>query len=165
MHQINNKLEVPKLTNDFRRDGQPRPEDGEIHHKDDGRTVVNVNATTLYALSICKRPKDLDSFKMGWEMAMSLVRPFVAARSLNGLSSAILGKINHILGIVRVAPAPGGYSSSGERRRCALCLKENRGEGAKKRKNIQGKTKTQCQVCARAVCEYHYHVSCTDHCK
>ena len=63
--------------------------------------TIRINATTLLALTEKKDPKKMNSFNVGWELAMSLVVPNILRRKRNG-NASIQRKIATI---VNVQPA------------------------------------------------------------
>ena len=60
--------------------------------------TARVNAKTLYCLAQGKHPRSYDSFKFGWDLMLSLVRPFAELRSRNGLQHPIQVKMDILLG-------------------------------------------------------------------
>ena len=48
--------------------------------------TIRCNALSLLAIKLDKSLKKVNSFDVGFELLMSLVKPFVAGRSINGLS-------------------------------------------------------------------------------
>ena len=59
--------------------------------------TVRINATTDLAFTEKKYPKKMDSFDVGWDLAMSLVIPNILRRSKNGLSTSVQRKISTIV--------------------------------------------------------------------
>ena len=53
-----------------------------------------VNALTILALKEKKNPRNIDSFEIGFELVMSLVRPQLERRRRNGLQKNIIRKID-----------------------------------------------------------------------
>ena len=66
---------------------------------------IRCNATTLYTLKHKKNPRKVDSFDIGWELIMNLVRPKIEARPRVGLHSSLLSKMSFILD-KEVEPTP-----------------------------------------------------------
>ena len=131
------------------------------------RTVVldtaRGNALSIYAMTFDLSEAYLDTFDVIWALAESLVRPFVEARSLNGLSTKTRLKISLLLGTKPQTQTTAPATPSGLKQRCHLCLKEIAGqEGYKQAKDRMTKVKTACSYCQKACCSKHFSVICTD---
>ena len=62
--------------------------------------TIRINATTVQALTEKKDPKKMNSFDVGWELAMSLVVPNILRRNRNGLNASTQWKIETSVGVV-----------------------------------------------------------------
>ena len=60
--------------------------------------TIRCNAITLDTLKYKKNQHKVDSFDIGWELVMNLVRPQIEARLRVGLHSSLLRKMSFILG-------------------------------------------------------------------
>ena len=126
--------------------------------------TARVNATTLYGLAIGKESKKVDSFKAGWDLVMYLAIPAIQQRSREGLSSALIEKMDKFLGVAPVRqPVPRDILSPSKAmrpRKCEICIQNVRGEGYKKKKSDMKQIKTQCQKCESSCCNEHYVLLC-----
>ncbi|CAH1252394.1 PGBD4 [Branchiostoma lanceolatum] len=129
--------------------------------------TCRVNSCTVRAMNLKKDPGKENSFDYGWKLGMELVLPHIRARPLNGLTSVVQQKIRLMLG---PSDNPDNTEQQGEsvtlpvkserRRRCAECLENIQGKGAKKRKDSLVKGKSQCQRCGTAICNAHVFSVC-----
>ena len=125
--------------------------------------TARINSLSIYAMTFDLSEVDLDTFDVIWALAESLVRPFVEARSLNGLSTKTRLKISLLLGTKPQTQTTAPATPSGLKQRCHLCLKEIAGqEGYKQAKDRMTKVKTACSHCQKACCSKHFSVICTD---
>ncbi|KAG1713940.1 PiggyBac transposable element-derived protein 4 [Nymphon striatum] len=90
--------------------------------------TIRINATTLLALTEKQDPKKMNSFDVGWELAMSLVIPNISRRNRNGLNILIQRKIKTIVGNVQPAERhlenDVNFPKIGDKRqRCKSCLR------------------------------------------
>ena len=120
--------------------------------------TVRTNAKTVWCLKNKKDLSKINSFRFGWDLANSLVKPFIESRCINGLPSHIIQKIENILGKkVKSVPETSGklkafpYPHRDERRRCKCCEKGC----TKTEKSNLPKTKELCESCAVSVCRDH----------
>ena len=126
-----------------------------------------VNASTILAIKEKKDPRSIDSFEFGWDLGMSLIKPCIQRRSLNGLSVHVQMKIQFSLSEYK---KPGDQERiveyeavKGTKRRCKMCIGEIKGEESyKERKNALTKVKNACQRCGAAVCKQHVRQICLD---
>ena len=95
-----------------------------------------------------KSLKKVNSFDVGFELVMSLVKPFVAGRSINGLSLTQQNKMSIILwrnvGTANDQPNHDSFEFTrlGSRQRCHTCLSDISGkEHIKRRKTISKRFK------------------------
>ena len=129
--------------------------------------TIRINATTLLALTEKKDPRKMNSFNVGWELAMSLVVPNLLRRKRNGLNASIQWKIATI---VNVQPAERHLENDvnflklgDKRQRCKSCLSEIVGPDQKKSKYKLPKNKTLCQKCGDGSCPGHLVYYCKNH--
>ena len=97
--------------------------------------TTRVNAVTLYSMAQNIDLSKIDPYKIGMDLGMALVRPYMMTRSVVGLDSRVLMKRDFVMGTRR--PTQDQASSSelkpaaGARRRCTICLDNIKGEGGK----------------------------------
>ena len=60
--------------------------------------TCRVNASTIYAMNNDLQPRNMKSVDFGFEQAMSLIRPHIEQRSLNGTNSSVVRKIEIVPG-------------------------------------------------------------------
>ena len=60
--------------------------------------TCRVNASTIYAMNNDLQPRNIKSVDFGFELAMSLIRPHIEQRSLIGINSSVVRKIEMVLG-------------------------------------------------------------------
>ena len=90
--------------------------------------TIRCNALSLLAIKHDKSLKKVNSFDVGFELVMSLVKPFVAGRSINELSLTQQNKMSIILGrnvgTANDQPNHDGFEFTrfGSRQRCHTCL-------------------------------------------
>ena len=118
-----------------------------------------MNASTIYAMNNDLQPQNIKSVDFGFNLAMSLIRPPVARPSLIGINSSVVRKIEIVLGkkisSKHVKTSSGFFPHQSEkRRRCDACISKIKGEGAKEKKKIS-KQLSQCQKCAKPLCNKH----------
>ena len=93
----------------------------------------------LHAIKHEKPLRKSNSFDIGWELALALVIPFMAARPTVGLGQALKNKIVIFVQKNSDQPAPSladGYSQYSERKqRCSICISEISDPDHKKRKD------------------------------
>ena len=118
--------------------------------------TARVNAKTLYCLAQGKHPRSYDSFKFGWDLMLSLVRPFAELRSRNGLQHPIQVKMDILLGKptleVEEAEPP-----AKQRKRCHIHCEIVK--SAEERRNAPKSTKT-CGECGKNVCGKCFKLVC-----
>ena len=122
--------------------------------------TCRVNASTIYAMNNDLQPRNIKSVDFGFELAMSLIRPHIEQRSLIGINSSVVRKIEIVLGkkisSKHVKTSSGFFPHQSEkRRRCDACISKIKGEGAKEKKNKISKQLSQCQKCAKPLCNKH----------
>ena len=91
---------------------------------------------------------------------MFLIRPHIEQRSLIGINSSVVRKIEIVLGkkvsSKHVKTSSGFFPhQSKKRRRCNACISKIEGKGAKEKKNKISKQLRQCQKCAKPLCNKH----------
>ena len=101
--------------------------------------TCRVNASTIYAMNNDLQPRNIKSVDFGFELAMSLIRPHIEQRSLIGINSSVVRKIEMVLGkkisSKHVKTSSGFFPHQSEkRRRCDACISKIKGEGAKEKK-------------------------------
>ena len=113
----------------------------------------------------CKHKKPLckfNSFDIGWDLVVALVRLFMTARPTVDLGQALKYKIAIFVHKNSDKPAPrpaGGYSRYSERKpRCSICVSEISGLDYKKRKDNLNKLKSCCEECGN-----HSKLTCHNH--
>ena len=60
--------------------------------------TCRVNASTLYAMNNDLQPRNIKFVEFGFELAMSLIRPHIKQRSLIGINSFVVRKIEIVPG-------------------------------------------------------------------
>ena len=121
--------------------------------------TARVNASTMLSLKTNTNPRNVNSFEIGFDLAMSLVLPQVSRRPKTGLNKAQLQKISIILdetievqNVVNDLPFP---KTGGQRNNCKKCLHDIAGDDYKSKKTKLPKNKTQCQKCGLPFCPTH----------
>ena len=122
--------------------------------------VARVNATTVTFLNNKMSPKTQsnESFKIAWDLGMSLIlpQPHYRHTNSNGLRSHTQQAIRDLLGI-KIVKSP---VAPGTRKRCKTCLFEIQGEQCKKKKDALGKTTHRCEKCEEPLCTKHFQKVC-----
>ena len=116
-----------------------------------------MNASTIYAMNNDLQPQNIKSVDFGFNLAMSLIRPHIAQPSLIGINSSVVRKIEIVLGkkisSKHVKTSSGFFPHQSEkRRRCDACICKIKREGAREKKNKISKQLSQCQKCAKPLC-------------
>ena len=113
----------------------------------------------LHAMKYKKPLRKSNSFNIGWELVLALVRPFMAVRPAVGLGQALKNKIEIFVQKNSDEPAPrpaDGYARYSEgKQRCSICISEISGPDYKKRKDKLKMLKSCCKECGNPVCEKH----------
>ena len=111
--------------------------------------MIRNNAQTIFSMNNGRNPLKTDSLSFGLDVVDALVKPFIESRSLCGLQSKIIQKMELVLEkrmkIIeneRTYPYP---SKSENKSRCHMCINECNGEEHKKRNQC-------CAESSRAVC-------------
>ena len=133
--------------------------------------TARVNASVIYAVSqkihITKATK-LDSYQFGFDLADSLVSPYICRRSLNGLSNIIILIMSLFLGEkvtreneavhIRAVNVQHSYYADTETK-CTGFKSELTGQDGKEdeptkrqKKDHLPKIKLRCQSCAKILC-------------
>ena len=60
--------------------------------------TIRVNAKTVWCLKNKLEIQKTNTFNFGWDLAMSLIRPQLEQRDINGLSRAVIQKMEIVLG-------------------------------------------------------------------
>ena len=60
--------------------------------------TIRCNALTMYAIKYGKPLGKINAFDIGWDLVMSLVKPFIEARPIDGLGIGLHIKTSVILG-------------------------------------------------------------------
>ena len=116
-----------------------------------------MNASTIYAMNNDLQPQNIKSVDFGFNLAMSLIRPHIAQPSLIGINSSVVRKIEIVLGkkisSKHLKTSSGFFPHQSEkRRRCDACICKIKREGAREKKNKISKQLSQCQKCAKPLC-------------
>ena len=116
-----------------------------------------MNANTIYAMNNDLQPQNIKSVDFGFNLAMSLICPHIAQPSLIGINSSVVRKIEIVLGkkisSKHVKTSSGFFPhQSQKRRRCDACICKIKREGAREKKNKISKQLSQCQKCAKPLC-------------
>ena len=119
-----------------------------------------VNASMIYAMNNDLQPRSIKSVDFRFKLAMSLIRPHIEQPSLIGINSSVVHKIEIVLGkkisSKHVKTSSGFFPHQSEkRRRCNACISKIK-EGAKEKKNKISKQLSQCQKCAKPLCNKHH---------
>ena len=121
----------------------------------------------LHAIKRKKPLRKSNSFDIGLELVLALVRPFMAVRPTVGLGQALKNKIALFVQKNSDEPAPrpaDGYSQNSEgKQRCSICISEISGPDHKKRKDNLKMLKSCCKECGNPVCEKHSKLICHNH--
>ena len=106
-------------------------------------------------------PRKQNSFVVGFNLVLELLKPFIQRRPREGFTSEIQQKIKLVLGENVVEPSIDTAllsifpPQSERKRRCEICIKEISGPGMKKKKDQLPKLISQCQNCGKVVCQRH----------
>ena len=130
--------------------------------------TCRINAASVLAMNKHTEPRKQNSFEVGFNLVLELVKPFIQRRSREGLNSEIQQKIKLVLGENVVEPSiDTAFLSifppqSERKRRCEICIKEISGPGMKKKKDQLPKLISQCQNCGKVVCQRHRFQFCNN---
>ena len=59
---------------------------------------MSVNASTMYAMNNDMQPRNIQSVDFGFELAMSLIRPYIQQSCLIGINFSVARNIEIVLG-------------------------------------------------------------------
>ena len=116
------------------------------------------NTLTLYAINHGKTLDKTNAFNNGWDLAISLVKPFIAERPTVGLGIGLRNKISIMLGRNADETVEANdnveYPQYGKiKQQCNICLFNISGVEQKRKKDTLKKLKSCCQKCDIPVCE------------
>ena len=122
--------------------------------------ICRVNASTIYAMNNDLQPRNIKSVDFGFKLAMSLMRPHIEQRSLIGINSSVVRKVEIVLrekiSFKHVKTLSGFFPYQSKKgRRCDGCIRKIKGEGAKEKKNKISKQLSQGQKCVKPLCNKH----------
>ena len=110
--------------------------------------IAIVNASTMRSLKTNTNPRNINSFEIGFDLAMSLVLPQVSRRAKTGLNKAPLQKISimmdeaiEVQNVANDLPFP---KTGEQRKNCKKCLHDIAGNDYKSNKAKLPKNKAQC---------------------
>ena len=111
------------------------------------------------------QPQNIKSVDFGFELAMSLIRPHIEQRRLIGINSSVVRKIEIVLGkkisSKHVKTSSGFFPHQSEKRRqCHACISKIKGKRSKEMNNKISKQLSQCQKCAKPLCNKHLICIC-----
>ena len=114
----------------------------------------------IYAMNNDLQPQNIKSVDFGFNLAMSLIRPHIERPSLIGINSSVVRKIEIVLGkkisSKHVKRSSGFFPHQSEkRRRCDACISKIKGKRSKEKRNKISKQLSQCQKCAKPLCNKH----------
>lgn len=90
------------------------------------------------------------------ELGLSLVRPLIRARPVEGMTVKTRAAVETLLGVKLPPALQPRQESDISRARCALCVTEQQGVGYKRSRHTNvNKIKQRCFQCSRAVCRRH----------
>ena len=116
-----------------------------------------INASTVWPMNNNENPRKIDSIRFGWELLKSLGVLYVNQRSVNGLSRSIQNKMSLVVrkqvdrGKRKDLPNKIPTKSPKQKR----CMNESHGQRHKKTKSNMNRHSSQCQKCAKVMCEKH----------
>ena len=123
--------------------------------------MARTNSQTVYKIN--NEKTEVDIFKLGWELAKSLVKNFMPERLQKGGLTAYLK--NTILRLIaegnenqaientaNQAPSPDNIP-----KHCKICIIESHGTGNKDSKNKIRKVKARYAKCQHPLCKKHSH--------
>ena len=119
-----------------------------------------VNASTIYAMNNDVQPWNIKSVDFGFELAMFLIRPHIERPKLIGINSSVARKIEIVLEkkisskYVKMSSCFFSHQSE-KRRQCDACISKIKGKRAKEKTNKISKQLSQCQKCAKPLCNKH----------
>ena len=127
--------------------------------------TIRVNAQTILALNTGINPRDGNSFKFGWDLAIELVTPYIKTRkALGSQSEKTRMKMQFILNESETCndeqPLPQDLfpfpSITEQKKRCASCIAFLRGKpGNHKSVSTLLSMKKKCQACGNPTCDQH----------
>lgn len=128
--------------------------------------TMRVNSQTLYSLKCGANPRQTNSFKFGWDLALALVTPLIKIRKAENskLPVKTKSKMQLILddfGMEEEEESPIRElcrfpQESPVRRRCHTCQESFVGKnGCSKGMSNLGRVKSQCQFCGNCICPKH----------
>ena len=126
--------------------------------------TIRCNAMVLHAIKHKKPLRKSNSFDIGWELLLALVRTFMAERQTVGLGQALTNKVAIFVQKNSDEPAP--RSADGDSRyseRKQRCISEISGPDHRKRKDNLKKLKSCFEECGNPVCEEHSKLICHNH--
>ena len=129
--------------------------------------TIHCNAVTMYAIKHGKPFGKISAFDIGWDLVMSLVKPFYEIRPNVGLRIGLRSNIFVILGrnVDESVEAEAheypwfGKTSNG----VIFALIHISGQNQKEKKDPMKNLKSRCQKCGETVCENHSKLVCEEH--
>ena len=129
--------------------------------------TIRCNALTMYAIKRSKPFGKISAFGIGWDLVMSLVKPFIEIRPTVGLRIGLRSKISAILGgnlNESVEAEAYEYSCFGKTKQWYnISLFHISGQNQKKKKDSMKKLKSRCQKYGKPVCDDHLKLVCEKH--
>ena len=104
-------------------------------------------------------PYKQNSFEVGFNLVLKLVKPFIQRKPRQGLTSEIQQKMKLVLNENVVEPSIDmtlllKFPPQLERKRhCEICISKISDPGMKKKKDQLPKLVSQCQNCGKIVCQ------------
>ena len=119
--------------------------------------TCQVNASTIYAMNNDLQPRNIKTVDFGFELVMSLIRPHIERPRLIGIISSLICKIEIVLEkkiSSKHKKTLSGFfpHQSQKRRRYDACISKTKGKRSKEKKNKISKQLSQCQKCAKPLC-------------
>ena len=117
--------------------------------------TARVNAQSIYCANKNKNVRQSNSFELGWELALNLVRPHVMTRNFSKLKTNVITKIRAIApdALPVLASTSRPIESAPAKGRCVQCLQDRRNAC----KPIRGLSQVGnvCAKCSNYVCKQH----------
>lgn len=130
--------------------------------------TARVNAQTMCSLNNNEVPRKTSSFEFGFELANSLINPFIRQRDRTHLTASVKRKISDVLeeNVDRPRPAagqpPSGPKHGEIRRRCELCFKALPPSQRSTLYKKVPQTSRTCMNCRVHICSEHFVHLCTE---
>ena len=118
-----------------------------------------MNSKNVFYISKGLDVKKENFFDLAFELAKSLIYPFIKQRRINGLAKRVTRKIGFVLNRQSTPPTVSKierrFPYSSYKRKCFMCVEKR---NTKKEKDGANFSKEYCQSCGKGVC--HNYALC-----